>query len=112
MSEALLALVVALAACVQATAGMGFALILSPVVLVVLAPTTAMALITGGGRGLRRSVHRDRRERPAACDVAGKPPAPASRQFAALVRSAISRCSTSRSRAGMRGRVVDSSAMR
>jgi hypothetical protein len=47
VSEALVALAVAFAACVQATAGMGFALILSPVLLVVLAPTSAIVLMTG-----------------------------------------------------------------
>jgi hypothetical protein len=47
VSEALVALAVALAACVQATAGMGFSLILSPVLLVVLAPTSAIVLMTG-----------------------------------------------------------------
>jgi len=49
VSDALIALAVGLAACVQATAGMGFALVLSPVLLVVLAPTTAIALMTALG---------------------------------------------------------------
>ena len=51
MSDALIALAVALSACVQATTGMGFALVLSPVLFVVLAPTSAIVLMTGLGLG-------------------------------------------------------------
>ena len=47
MSGALIALAVALSACVQATTGMGFALVLSPVLLVALTPTSAIVLLTG-----------------------------------------------------------------
>ncbi len=64
MSEALLALVVAVAACVQATAGMGFALILSPVLLVALAPTTAIVLVTVLGLTLNLLVLGRRGTRP------------------------------------------------
>jgi hypothetical protein len=64
VSDALIALVVALAACVQATAGMGFALILSPVLLVVLAPTTAIALMTALGLVLNLLVLLSRADRP------------------------------------------------
>jgi hypothetical protein len=46
VSETPIALAVAFAACIQATTGMGFALILSPVLLVVLAPTSAIVLMT------------------------------------------------------------------
>lgn len=59
----LLSLAVALAACVQATTGMGFALVLSPVLLVALAPTTAIVLLTGLGLGLNLLVLLERHER-------------------------------------------------
>jgi uncharacterized membrane protein YfcA len=56
VTAALVALSVTLAACVQATSGMGFALLLSPVLLVVLAPVSAIALLTGLGLTLNLLV--------------------------------------------------------
>ena len=64
MSDALIALAVALSACVQATTGMGFALVLSPVLFVVLAPTSAIVLMTGLGLGLNLLVLFHRGGRP------------------------------------------------
>lgn len=64
MSDVLIALAVALSACVQATTGMGFALVLSPVLFVVLAPTSAIALMTGLGLELNLLVLFHRGGRP------------------------------------------------
>src|SRR5579875_1024839 len=65
MLEALVvAAVVAFAACVQTAAGMGFALILSPVLLALLAPKPAILLITALGLTLNTLVLVTRRSRP------------------------------------------------
>lgn len=49
LTDTLVVLTVAFAACVQTTAGMGFALVLSPVLLALLAPKLAILLVTGLG---------------------------------------------------------------
>ena len=64
MTSLLIALAVALSACVQATAGMGFALVLSPVLLVALTPTSAIVLLTGLGFSLNLLVLFLRGQRP------------------------------------------------
>jgi hypothetical protein len=64
VTDTLLALAVALSACLQATAGMGFALFLSPVLLVALVPTTAIVLMTGLGLMLNLLVLFHRGGRP------------------------------------------------
>lgn len=63
MTGLLLAVPVALSACVQATTGMGFALVLSPVLLVALTPTTAIVLLTGLSLALNSLVLLERHER-------------------------------------------------
>jgi uncharacterized membrane protein YfcA len=73
VSKALLALVVALAACVQATAGMGFALILSPVLLVVLAPTTGSAVASAACCAVMRSAAACTHGSPGAAALADHP---------------------------------------
>jgi uncharacterized membrane protein YfcA len=64
MTPALVGLAVLAAACVQATTGLGFALVLSPVVFAVLSPAGAIVTVTGLGLVLNLLVLLGERRRP------------------------------------------------
>jgi uncharacterized membrane protein YfcA len=64
MTLALVGLSVIAAACVQSTTGLGFALVLSPVVFAVLSPAAAIITVTGLGLALNLLVLIGERRRP------------------------------------------------
>ncbi len=64
MTLALIALAVLAAACVQSTTGIGFALVLSPVVFALLAPAGAIVIVTALGLVLNLLVLLGERRRP------------------------------------------------
>lgn len=64
MTFALIALAVLAAACVQATTGLGFALVLSPVVFALLSPAAAILIVTALGLVLNLLVLLGERRRP------------------------------------------------
>jgi uncharacterized membrane protein YfcA len=64
MTVTLVALAVLAAACVQSTTGLGFALVLSPVVFALLAPAAAVVIVTALGLVLNLLVLAGERRRP------------------------------------------------